>query len=123
MLGVALPEEMPVNETIDLERRLADELGMEVGRVVVNGVLPERFTAAEARRLRARRRRSGTRPRRPRCTRRWSSTGARPGQREQLERLRARGARAGHDAAVPVRARARAARELELLSDRLEEAL
>ena len=44
---VALPEEMPVNETVDLEQRLADDLGMEVGQVVANAVLPERFTAAE----------------------------------------------------------------------------
>ena len=32
VLAVALPEEMPVNETIDLEARLRDELGMELAR-------------------------------------------------------------------------------------------
>ena len=53
VLVVALPEEMPVNETIDFERRLANELGMAVDRVVVNGVYPQRFNGDEARRLRS----------------------------------------------------------------------
>jgi anion-transporting ArsA/GET3 family ATPase len=48
---VALPEEMPVNETFDLERRLAEEMEMAIDRAVVNGLYPERFTAAEAERL------------------------------------------------------------------------
>jgi anion-transporting ArsA/GET3 family ATPase len=51
VLAVSLPEEIPVNETIDLERRLRDELGKDLDAVVVNAVLPQRFTAAEARRL------------------------------------------------------------------------
>jgi cellulose biosynthesis protein BcsQ len=51
VLAVSLPEEIPVNETIDLERRLRDELGKELDAVVVNAVLPQRFSAAEARRL------------------------------------------------------------------------
>src|SRR3954471_3787821 len=34
VLSVALPEEMPVNETVDLERRLDDELGMGVDRMI-----------------------------------------------------------------------------------------
>jgi anion-transporting ArsA/GET3 family ATPase len=50
---VALPEEMPVNETLELEDRLGEELGMAIDRAVVNGVYPERFTGAEAERLRA----------------------------------------------------------------------
>jgi anion-transporting ArsA/GET3 family ATPase len=49
---VALPEEMPVNETLDFERRLADEMGMSIDRAIVNAVYPERFTGAEAKRLR-----------------------------------------------------------------------
>src|SRR5918996_4085335 len=53
VLVVALPEEMPVNETIDFERRLANELGMAVDRVVVNGVYPQRFNGDDARRLRS----------------------------------------------------------------------
>jgi anion-transporting ArsA/GET3 family ATPase len=50
---VALPEEMPVTETIEIERRLGDELGMAVDRVVVNGMYPRRFGAGDAARLRS----------------------------------------------------------------------
>jgi anion-transporting ArsA/GET3 family ATPase len=53
VLTVALPEEMPVNETLDLGERLHDEMGIGIDRIVVNQVLPERFTAAEAERLEA----------------------------------------------------------------------
>jgi anion-transporting ArsA/GET3 family ATPase len=49
---VALPEEMPVNETLDFERRLADEMGMSIDRAIVNALYPERFTGREAKRLR-----------------------------------------------------------------------
>jgi len=51
VVAVALPEEMPVNETVDFERQLRDELGMELDAVVVNALLPERFDAAEAERI------------------------------------------------------------------------
>jgi anion-transporting ArsA/GET3 family ATPase len=53
VLVVALPEEMPVSETIEVERRLGDELAMTVQRVVVNGMYPRRFSAEEAKRLRS----------------------------------------------------------------------
>jgi anion-transporting ArsA/GET3 family ATPase len=43
---VTLPEEMPTTETIELARALA-ELGLPVGRVVVNGVLPPLFSKEE----------------------------------------------------------------------------
>jgi anion-transporting ArsA/GET3 family ATPase len=49
---VALPEEMPVNETFDLERRLAEEMDMVIDTAIVNGLYPERFTGAEVKRLR-----------------------------------------------------------------------
>ena len=49
---VALPEEMPVNETAVLERELRDEVGVAVDRVYMNALYPERFNAAEAERLR-----------------------------------------------------------------------
>jgi anion-transporting ArsA/GET3 family ATPase len=48
ILAVALPEEMPVNETIDLERRLREEMGRELSHILVNGVLVRRFSAQEA---------------------------------------------------------------------------
>ena len=51
VVAVALPEEMPVNETLDLEQRLREEMGMAIGRIVVNALYPERFTAADAKQL------------------------------------------------------------------------
>jgi anion-transporting ArsA/GET3 family ATPase len=50
---VATPEELAVNETIDLQRALADDLGMTIERVVVNRVLPAPFADAEAAALQA----------------------------------------------------------------------
>ena len=52
-VAVALPEEMPVNETIELEARLEDAVGLGLDAIVVNGVWPERFSSADVRRLRA----------------------------------------------------------------------
>jgi anion-transporting ArsA/GET3 family ATPase len=48
---VALPEEMPVNESAKLERDLRDEVGVAVDRVYLNGLYPERFSKAEAEKL------------------------------------------------------------------------
>jgi anion-transporting ArsA/GET3 family ATPase len=48
---VALPEEMPVNESAALERDLRADIGVAVDRVYMNGLYPERFSAAEAGRL------------------------------------------------------------------------
>jgi anion-transporting ArsA/GET3 family ATPase len=53
IVAAALPEEMPVNETIDLGGRLRDELGLSLDAVLVNAVYPQRFSAADARRLEA----------------------------------------------------------------------
>jgi len=50
---VALPEEMPVNESAALERDLRDEVGVAVDRVYLNGLYPERFDREEAERLTA----------------------------------------------------------------------
>ncbi len=53
VMVVALPEEMPVNETLDIERRLEDEMEMAIDAAVVNALYPQRFTGADAKRLRA----------------------------------------------------------------------
>ncbi len=53
VLAVALAEEMPVNETMDLEGRLAQEMEMALSAVLVNGVLPERFSGADAKAMTA----------------------------------------------------------------------
>jgi len=41
--AVAWPEEMPVNETLDLQRNLKRELGLKLDRVFMNGLYPELF--------------------------------------------------------------------------------
>jgi anion-transporting ArsA/GET3 family ATPase len=48
---VALPEEMPVNETAHLERELQERIGASVDAIYLNGLYPERFSDAEAERL------------------------------------------------------------------------
>jgi len=86
VIAVARPEEMPVTETLSLQDALRDEVGLEVGLVAANGVLPQRFSAAEAGALDAA-------PDGPEV-RAARHAGARArSQRTQLRRLR-RGARA-----------------------------
>ncbi len=46
---VALPEEMPVNETAMLERDLTSEVGMSVDRIFCNGLYPDRFSETDER--------------------------------------------------------------------------
>ncbi|MDX6609964.1 MAG: hypothetical protein QOF85_1889 [Solirubrobacterales bacterium] len=48
---VALPEEMPVNESAALEQDLRHDVGVAVDRVYMNGLYPERFSNEEAARL------------------------------------------------------------------------
>ncbi|HVW45426.1 MAG TPA: ArsA-related P-loop ATPase, partial [Solirubrobacterales bacterium] len=50
---VALPEEMPVNESAALEHDLVEEVGVAVDRVYLNGLYPERFSKEEAEKLAA----------------------------------------------------------------------
>ena len=50
---VALPEEMPVTETLEFEGRLRERMGMKVDAIVANALFPERFSGAEAKRLAA----------------------------------------------------------------------
>jgi anion-transporting ArsA/GET3 family ATPase len=51
VLAVALPEEMPVNETVEFERALRRELDIGVDAIVVNALHPARFKPADVRRL------------------------------------------------------------------------
>ena len=48
---VAIPEEMPVNETASLERDLTEEVGVDVDQIFLNGLYPERFSDDEVDRL------------------------------------------------------------------------
>ena len=52
-VAVALAEEMPVNETLELGGRLEAAVGLGLDAVVVNGLYPERYTKAEAEALRS----------------------------------------------------------------------
>lgn len=53
VVTVALPEEMPVNETVEFERALGRELGIHVDRILVNAVHPMRFRARDVERIRS----------------------------------------------------------------------
>jgi anion-transporting ArsA/GET3 family ATPase len=85
---VALPEEMPVNESAALERDLVEEVGVAVDRVYLNGLYPERFSKAEAEKLTALAAEEGA----PKAAARaaLSEFGRARSQRAQLARLRRR---------------------------------
>ena len=51
VVAVALPSELSVSETLELEDRVAGALGRPLDAVVVNGVLPRRFSANDLERL------------------------------------------------------------------------
>jgi anion-transporting ArsA/GET3 family ATPase len=51
LVAVALPAELSVSETLDLEHRVAGAVGRPLDAVVVNGVVPRRFTAADVDRV------------------------------------------------------------------------
>jgi len=48
---IAIPEEMPVNESASLEEQLTKEVGIAVDRVYMNAMYPERFSSDEASKL------------------------------------------------------------------------
>jgi anion-transporting ArsA/GET3 family ATPase len=48
---VALPEEMPVNETVALEQQLTDDVDVAVDRIYMNALYPERFSQTDLPRI------------------------------------------------------------------------
>src|SRR3954447_12899603 len=52
-VAVALPEEMPVNETIELGVKLRNAIGLGLDAVVMNAMWPEAFTSHDVTKLRA----------------------------------------------------------------------
>jgi anion-transporting ArsA/GET3 family ATPase len=52
-VAVALPEEMPVNETLQLQDKLVEAVGLDIDAIVVNALYPERFSREDAGRVRA----------------------------------------------------------------------
>jgi anion-transporting ArsA/GET3 family ATPase len=53
VVAVSTAEEMPVTETIDLHAQVREQAGLELALIVVNAVVPHRFSEREERRLRA----------------------------------------------------------------------
>jgi anion-transporting ArsA/GET3 family ATPase len=85
VVAVARAEETPVNETLALEAALPEAVGVRVDLVVANGLLPDRFDAADVQALEA------APPSRPVRTALVAHARARA-QRAQLARLRRRAA-------------------------------
>jgi anion-transporting ArsA/GET3 family ATPase len=52
-VAVALPEEMPVVETLELERKLPDAVGLGLEAIIVNAVWPARFSDEDVEAIRA----------------------------------------------------------------------
>src|SRR5215218_1572839 len=121
VVTVALPEEMPVNETVEFERALRRELDMAIDAIVVNAVHPARFRAEEFRRVEAAGGR-GSRVAQAAVDAALSEHRRARGEHAQLRRLR-------RDAAAPVATLPRifepelGGNELERLSIELERKL
>jgi anion-transporting ArsA/GET3 family ATPase len=122
VVAVALPEEMPVNETLDLSAELHAELGVEIDRVVVNGLYPERFSARERDSIEQGLDRAGTPVERAALRAALSQHQRARAQREQVARLEER--LDAEAAELPYLFAPELDRSaLEELSDRLEAAL
>jgi anion-transporting ArsA/GET3 family ATPase len=88
-VAVALAEEMPVNETLELQDRLREQVGVPLDAIVVNGLYPERFSRDEAERLRELAARDGRAPGRTEAVRAALAAAERAlEQRSHLRRLR-----------------------------------
>jgi anion-transporting ArsA/GET3 family ATPase len=83
---VALPEEMPVNETAALEQTLIEDVGVSVDRVYMNALYPERFFAPETELLESVSQ-NGNGAVRAACRAALSESRRAASQREQLARL------------------------------------
>jgi anion-transporting ArsA/GET3 family ATPase len=53
VVAVSTAEEMPVNETLALRESVRNAMGLDIGLVVVNALVPDRFSADEAEALEA----------------------------------------------------------------------
>ena len=109
-VAVALPEEMPVVETLELGRKLEETVGLGLEAIIVNGVWPDRFSAGDVKKLRAASR-NGHDPAAARPPARRAG-GARAGEAPARppEAAREGERHDGRDPPLPVRARARARR-------------
>jgi anion-transporting ArsA/GET3 family ATPase len=87
VIAVALPEEMPVNETLTLREQLRRDLGLQLDRVVVNALYPERFGPRQATTLGRALETAGTPLQRAALRAALSEHRRARGQREQVARL------------------------------------
>jgi anion-transporting ArsA/GET3 family ATPase len=87
VLAVALPEEMPVNETLMLRDELRREMGLRLDAVVVNGLYPERFGPRHRSALERALETAGTPLQRAALRAALSEHRRARGQREQVARL------------------------------------
>ncbi len=115
-LAVVTPEQMPVSETVSLDRALAGVLGRGLDGVVINRVFPRRFSAEEADALAG----AGDDP--PLRCARWFDARARA-QQSQLSRLAAELVQVRALASLPFVFTERFGRgDVEALADHLEAA-
>lgn len=87
VLAVALPEELPVTETLALQRRLRDELGLELAAAIVNARYPERIGPRQARTVASARERARSPLVRAALDAAIAEHARAAGQHEQVERL------------------------------------
>ena len=104
---VALPEEMPVNETVALERQLTEEVGRRGGSRLHERALPGALLRSRSWSGSRRACAKANGPLRAACRAALSESRRAAAQREQLARLAELVTRAGANAAVRLRARAR----------------
>ena len=117
---VALPEEMPVNETAALEHELREEVGVAVDRVYLNGALPGALLQAGGERLDRAGERARTAPLRAAARAALSEHGRAALAARAAGPPAAPGRGAGQDPALPLRARARPRGRAPALARRLQ---
>ncbi len=83
---VSLPEEMPVNETANLEAELTGDVDVAVDRIIMNALYPDRYTAKELKEIK-RLKKSDDSEIRASGRAALSQATRTASQREQLERL------------------------------------
>ena len=122
VIAVALAEEMPVTETLELAATLRQELGLELEQVIVNAVYDERFDPGEAGQLERALEGAGTPPARAALRAALSEHLRSREQRAQVERLHEATGRA--PALLPFLFDAELRQDAYMrLSERLQEAL
>jgi anion-transporting ArsA/GET3 family ATPase len=122
VIAVTTPDETPVAEALALHRELPRQLGLALERIVVNAVHPRRFSAAEARAMRAALDDAGGKDAAAALRAALSQHQRANAHRRALDRVRRATGRPGATLPALLRASLGSA-EIELLADRLGRAL